>query len=282
MNRNLKKLHLSKERMPHYREVLDLAERLLVEKCRMKDQGPGGSFMVDPMKAKIKIQGGFPYLRPADAPLNLPRMEEYFSCLLKNFEELNPAKFAPLKKTMEGKNWVLEDLLGRLLQNRLSERTLGEEFGPEGSLLFFFLVQTLKPTFESLAERWRSTLKDSSWAQGYCPFCGGFPGLGEIRKEGKRFLHCPVCNTEWEYPRLKCPYCQNGDQEQLTYFQVEGEAENRVDICLTCRHYLKTLDSREIEGPLDFEVEDYLTLHLDHLAQEEGYIRPGTLFVEVK
>ena len=106
--------------------------------------------------------------------------------------------------------------------------------------------------------------------------------MGEIRAEGRRFLHCLLCGTEWEFPRLQCPYCRNQDQEQHTYFQVEGESENRVDICLACRHYLKTVDSREMEGSLDFEVEDYLTLHLDHLAQEEGYLRPKKLFIETR
>jgi len=104
--------------------------------------------------------------------------------------------------------------------------------------------------------------------------------MGEIGAEGRRVLHCPLCATEWEFPRLRCPYCQNEDQEELTYFEVEGEAGSRVNICRRCRHYLKTVDSRERQTPLDWEIEDYLTLHLDHLAQEEGYKRPERLFVE--
>lgn len=282
MEKRLQKLRRARERMPQYGEVLELAERLLAEKCRREDQEPGSFLAVDPKKAEIQMEEGFPYIRPADVPLDLSRLREYFYCLLKGFEEVNPSKYASLKRAMESKKFGLDEGLGRLLRNQLSERNLGEEFGPEGSLLFFFLVQTLKPTFESLAKRWRTSLKDLSWTQGFCPFCGGFPGMGEIRKEGKRILHCPLCGTEWEYPRMKCPYCQNDDRDRLTYFQVEGEIENRVDICQACRHYLKTIDSREMEGSLDLEVEDYLTLHLDHLAQEEGYIRPPKLFVEVR
>lgn len=282
MDKQLQRLRQFRERMPHYRAVLDLAERLLSEKCRLKDPEGTGTFTVDPVKAKIQMEEGFPYLRPADAPLNSSQVGEYFSCLLRGLEEINPAKFQSLQKTMEKKNFELVPFWNRLLQNQLSERTLEEELGSEGSLLFFFLVQTLKPFFENLAKRWNSNLEDLSWTQGYCPFCGGFAGMAEIRKEGKRILHCLFCGTAWEYPRMKCPYCQNEEQEQLTYFQVEGEAENRVDICLACRHYLKTIDSRETDGPLDFEVEDYLTLHLDHLAQEEGYIRPSKLFIDVR
>jgi FdhE protein len=282
MDRLVNKLRQSRERRPHFQEVLQLAERFLVEKCQMKDREPGTAFLVDPVKAKIQMEEGSPYLRPADVPLDLSRMEEYFSCLLKALTEVNPARYESLKKTMDSKNFDLSQSLARLLRNQLSEHSLEAEFEAGGSLLFFFLVQILKPVFENMAERWRTGLKDLSWTCGYCPFCGALPGMGEIRKEGKRILHCPLCGTEWEFSPRKCPYCQNEDQDRLTYFQVEGEGGNRVDVCLACRNYLKTIDSRDLEGTLDFEVEDYLTLYLDHLAQEEGYIRPGRLFVDVK
>jgi len=282
MEKHLQRLRQVRERNPNYREVLDLAERLLIEKCRAKDQQPSSTSPIDPVKAKKNFDEGTPYLRFSEPLFDSSRVEEYFSCLLESFRELNPARYQALKKSTEVKNWKLDQALGRLLQNKLSENPLEEELGPEGNLLFFFLVQSLKPVFENRAEEWRAALKEFSWNQGFCPFCGGFAGMGEIRAEGRRFLHCLLCGTEWEFPRIQCPYCRNQDQEQHTYFQVEGESENRVDICLACRHYLKTVDSREMEGSLDFEVEDYLTLHLDHLAQEEGYLRPKKLFIETR
>ncbi len=282
MDKRLQRLRQARERKPNYREVLDLAERMLIEKCRAKDQRPSSSSPIDPIKAQKHAEQGIPYLRLSQSLFNPAQVEEVFSCLLQSFEGLNPVRYQSLKKATEAKNWKLDRVLDRLLQNQLSEKNLEEELGPEGSLLFFFLVQSLKPVLENLAEEWRVVLKGLSWDQGFCPFCGGFPGMGEIREEGRRFLHCLLCGTEWESPRMQCPYCRNGDQEQHTYFQVEGEIGNRVDICLACRHYLKTVDSREMEGPLDFEVEDYLTLHLDHLAQEEGYLRPEKLFFETR
>ena len=105
--------------------------------------------------------------------------------------------------------------------------------------------------------------------------------MGEIREEGKRVLHCPLCAATWNYPRMRCPYCGNENQEELNYFQVEGEAAYRVDLCLHCRNYLKTVDGRELSESLDWEIEDYLTLHLDHLAQKEGYGRPAGLFAKM-
>jgi FdhE protein len=280
MDKHLQRLRQARERKPNYREILDLAERMLIEKCRAKGQPSISSFTLDPVKAQPRMQEGLSYLGPERQGLPTAPVEETFSCLLESFRELNPVRHESLQRAMKAKDWALERVLGRLLANQLSEANLETELGAEGSLLFFFLVQSLKPVLENLAEGWRSALKEFSWDKGFCPFCGGNAGMGEIREEGRRFLHCPLCGTEWEYPRMKCPYCQNEDQEQHTYFQVEKESENRVDICLACRHYLKTVDSREMEGPLDFEVEDYLTLHLDHLAQEEGYLRPEKLFSE--
>ncbi len=224
------------------------------------------------------MEAGSPFLQPADVHLSQARMADYFSGLLKLFQEANPSQYGSLKIILEEKRFSPEAVLRQVLENRIVQEDLEKEFGKAGSLLFFFLVQSLKPQFENLAQTWRAGLKELNWALGYCPFCGAFPSMGEIRKEGQRFLHCSLCATEWEYPRVKCVYCGNIDQEELTYFQVEGEPENRVDLCLKCRQYLKTIDSREMADSLEFEVEDYLTLHLDHLAQEEGYSRPAKLF----
>jgi FdhE protein len=282
MDQSLQKLHQFRDQRPSYKEIVDLAERLISEKRRMKKKKSSPAPKADPAKAKAHMEAGFPYSRPEEVFPPSSAADESFSLLLKALKEASPARYEELKKYMDRKGFRLEEEVERLLQNQLSEGPTEGESGPEGSLLFFFLVQLLKPSFEAQAELWRAGLKEISWSQGYCPFCGAFAGMAEIREEGRRFLHCSLCGTEWEYPRTQCPYCRNEDQEQLTYFQVEGEEGYRVDICLSCRHYWKTVDFREMGGPLDFEVEDYLTLHLDHLAQEEGYIRPAKLFIDFK
>ncbi|MDH4267123.1 MAG: formate dehydrogenase accessory protein FdhE [Deltaproteobacteria bacterium] len=282
MEEHLLKLHRQKEKMPNYREVLELAERLITLKQQTKKQWAFLPSSMDPIKLRIHIQEGFPYLRPDEIPLNPAQIQGYFKSLLEILQEQNPKKYEALRNSITAKGFELAPFLKRFLEDRLTEDRLGKEMGKEGSLLFFFVLQSLKPAFEIHAEYWRKEQKEFSWAHGYCPFCGGYPGMGEIREEGKRILHCPLCATEWDFPRLQCPYCLNEDQEKLTYFQVEGEAGYRVDICLLCRRYLKTVDVRERAEDLNWEVEDYLTLHLDHLAQEEGYTRPEGLFVDVR
>jgi FdhE protein len=281
MGKQLQRLRQLRERMPDYHEVLELAEKILVEKHRAKTEGSFPPFHLDPIKAKIQMEEGFPYVRPGEIPLDLGHTQEYFNGLLGILREQNSERYEALEKTSKANGFVFDQFLKRLLENQLMENRFGEDWGIEGRLLFFFLVQSLKPTFEFHAESWRRLQKEISFPHGFCPFCAGLPGMGEIRAEGRRVLHCPLCATGWDFPRMRCPYCQNEDQEKLTYFEVEGEAGYRVDICLHCQYYIKTIDTREKEGPLDWEVEDYLTLYLDHLAQEEGYKHPEGLFVDM-
>ena len=279
-DKHLQKLRFAREKMPNYCEVLELAEKILVEKGRVKAGGTFPPFRIDPNRARIQLGGGFPYVMPGEIPLDVGQTREYFNRLLGILKEQNPVGYETLGRVSGANGFAFEPFLKRLLANELTENHFGGEWGNEGSLLFFFLVQSIKPTFEYHGESWQKEHKEILFPHGFCPFCGGLPGMGEIAAEGRRVLHCPLCATEWEFPRLRCPYCQNEDQEELTYFEVEGEPGGRVNICRRCQHYLKTVDSREKERPLDWEVEDYLTLHLDHLAQEEGYKRPAGLFVE--
>jgi FdhE protein len=111
------------------------------------------------------------------------------------------------------------------------------------------------------------------WHQGYCPLCGGVPSMGELTGDESRRLHCSVCATAWSFPRLRCAACGNTDPDALEYFTAEGETAHRVDVCRSCSSYLKTVDSREAGENLPMDIEDVSTLHLDLLAQKEGFAR---------
>jgi FdhE protein len=91
-------------------------------------------------------------------------------------------------------------------------------------------------------------------------------------KGGERCLHCELCGQEWPYPRLKCPFCGNDEQETLGYFQAEQEEGFRVYFCRKCRRYIKTVDGRVFEEPAPMELEYLATLHLDLAAAERGFV----------
>lgn len=113
-----------------------------------------------------------------------------------------------------------------------------------------------------------------SWERGYCPLCGGLPAMGELRgDEGRLRLHCASCATAWEVPRLRCACCGNADSDTLEYFTAQGESQYRVNVCRRCDSYLKVVDNRELGRELPMDMEDINTLHLDLLAQREGFTR---------
>ena len=107
-----------------------------------------------------------------------------------------------------------------------------------------------------------------------CPICGGAPLMARLREgDGKRMLECSLCNTQWAFNRLRCPFCGNEDQSTLGFFFVEQEDVYRVDKCDRCKRYIKTVDERKkAEDKLRaLPVEDVATLYLDMLAEKEGY-----------
>jgi FdhE protein len=113
----------------------------------------------------------------------------------------------------------------------------------------------------------------SAWGRGYCPACGSWPALAEVF-DGQRLLRCSFCATAWETTSSGCIYCE----EQGTAFVVATpdpeRPERLVEVCGTCRGYLKTVP---VASPSPFPllaIADIETTDLDLAAMEHGYGRP--------
>jgi FdhE protein len=109
-----------------------------------------------------------------------------------------------------------------------------------------------------------------------CPACGSPPSIARLRRaDGGRILTCGLCGSDWEAIRLACACCGVEEREPLGILRL-GDADPRwVETCERCKGYIKTVDERKLaEGELVFPVvEEAATLHLDLLAEREGYIR---------
>jgi FdhE protein len=140
--------------------------------------------------------------------------------------------------------------------------------------VFSFLANhAVRPFLKSYARQLREMVNIDLWEQGKCPICGSYPNFSRLNRDGKRSLYCVMCDTEWSFKRIGCPYCANEDQKTLNFFTVEGEEKYRVYLCQKCKGYLKTVDERKTGGdqPQLFW-EDFRTVHLDVLALREGYV----------
>lgn len=96
--------------------------------------------------------------------------------------------------------------------------------------------------------------------------------MGElVGEEGRMVLHCGSCGQSWPASRRQCSSCGNRDEASLEYFTAGDEQGYRVNVCRRCSGYLKVIDSRLTGVDLPMDLEDLATLHLDLLAQREGF-----------
>jgi len=116
-----------------------------------------------------------------------------------------------------------------------------------------------------------------SWSNGYCPICGSWPLLAELRSlERTRHLRCGRCGGDWRVAWLCCAYCGETDHERLGTLVLEGEPETwSVETCSRCSGYLKSVTTLQAIHPFELLLRDVETVELDVVALDRGYARPG-------
>lgn len=116
----------------------------------------------------------------------------------------------------------------------------------------------------------------ASWWEGYCPLCGAWPVLAEYAGlERKRQLRCGRCGTGWAVPSLRCAFCDETHHDNLGYLTPEKDEQMRkVEVCHTCKGYVKGLTTVRPLAPWAILLDDLSTVHLDVAALERGYQRP--------
>jgi FdhE protein len=117
----------------------------------------------------------------------------------------------------------------------------------------------------------------AAWSHGYCPTCGAWPALAEIRGlDGARHLRCRGCGGDWATAWLRCPFCGEHDHTRLgSLVASEGLEREKIEVCDACHGYLKTITTF---GPIPAEqvvLHDLATVGLDVAAVERGYRTPS-------
>ncbi|MDQ0254880.1 FdhE protein [Evansella vedderi] len=134
----------------------------------------------------------------------------------------------------------------------------------------FIAEQAIRPFLQLISSKCVSFIQDVH-VMGTCPCCGEPPRLAKLENKGQKILYCPRCETQWEQKRLSCVHCGNDNHENLFYIGVQEDETSKIEVCKSCRNYIKLIDTKKTflkkqAGLLDLE-----TLHLDFVAQEEGY-----------
>lgn len=141
---------------------------------------------------------------------------------------------------------------------------------------------TLRPVLRTVGREVEAAAGLGTWGKGYCPVCGALPALAILRRSGEdgaylkshggqRWLHCSRCASSWRFKRHACPHCGNEEHDSLEYFQAQGGANERADLCRECGRYLVTYDA---SGALEEPTPDMAALGLlpmDIVMQRDGY-----------
>jgi len=224
---------------------------------------------------EIRRKNGFPLFSRNKPPLDLGAaaglLKQFFACTSKTDREDQAGLVEALEQSENDPQWT--DSLFKAILNR-DERVLEVLAGQVSldPLTLLFLGKTaLRPSFSILRRLMAEIVHEKPWEQGCCPLCGSQPDMACFTKAGKRRLHCELCGTQWSFARIGCPFCENRDPESLGFFEAEGEEGLRVYVCNSCHRYLKTIDSRVFEEVAPLELESLATLHLDLIANQNGY-----------
>lgn len=143
-------------------------------------------------------------------------------------------------------------------------------------LLSFLAQASLTPSLRATAEAVAAQAKAGEIKNmGHCPVCGSLPYISLLReKEGFRYLCCSFCQSEYRVRRLACPFCGEDNHAHLEYFESPDEPGYRVELCHSCKRYMKTADFRNLDRQYVPGLDDLESLALDILAREQGYSRP--------
>ena len=261
------------QKRPIYKDALsvykDLVGFLMEIEPEIKSEIKNGTIN------EIKDREGFPVFSREDLPLDrtaaislFPRLLEHLSSKKrKDREALKKA----LKKIKSNSQWVHHAMSNFLSRDEQAIADMAKEINLEPMVLKFLIHMALKPSLNILKKVITEKIIINTWNYGYCPLCGSSPDIAYLDTNGKRYLHCELCSYEWNYPRLKCPFCENDNPKELGYFVSEEEDGFRIDFCKKCNSYIKTVDMRIIETLGSLELENLTTLHLDMLAYEQGF-----------
>lgn len=233
---------------------------------------------IDEETAREKLRNGVPLLRGEGIEVDAKQFRRLGTSICAAAEHRQDDAAPRCLATAIGNGGLLpQEIVNHVLAGRTEAiRAAADQQGLDPELTMTVLRLTLFPAFCRLHEVVSPLRVGYRWQHGYCPTCGSWPLLGEFRGlEQIRFLRCGLCAADWEFPRLRCPFCGTSDHHLLGYFSVDGEeAKYRVYTCDRCRGYVTMVSTLSaLSGP-QLLVADAATLHLDLAAADRGFAVP--------
>ena len=218
----LKMIDGYKHMNPHYEELLDILEEVLILREEYRRKVTGDIFNVNESLIEKKVAGGLPLVDFPGGTFDLEEPKKYFIALLEIAQKRALEETGDIIRRINAGELDYREMVRASFLPQQDIEVSDESEEGVFDLLGFLVEESLRPALEFLSEKYRDTIAGSKWSEGYCPICGREPKISELRGEGgKRFLFCGQCGFEWQFKRIRCPFCGNEDQQTLAYFTIE-------------------------------------------------------------
>ncbi|HEV7663931.1 MAG TPA: formate dehydrogenase accessory protein FdhE [Chloroflexota bacterium] len=283
-----RRLAILRKTRPDLGEALHLQEQLVRTSLAAARPPRADPFPLPREHLAARLREGVPILHDQPVQVDLHFAADLFSRLVNTLQQREDAELgqgledvvaAATNGALDPQRLFVEAFVHH--EDHLAEMAHGAGLEPE--LLATLATLSVAPVLRAYAEHLRpfiERLDDGSpegtaWHRGYCPICGGWPLLGELRGvELAHYLRCAGCGSGWRAQRLGCSYCGNEDFRSLQSLTVEGEQRFRVSVCERCHGYLKVGNAFDPPPAELLAIDDAASLHLDVAAIERGYQRP--------
>jgi formate dehydrogenase maturation protein FdhE len=264
-------------RSPDLKEAAKLYEILLPLLRDAEGHVTPVSLSIEQVRAKLAT--GTPLLQGIALEFDPDKIHELMLRLavaLENSGGKRGGQYRRIRRTLEEGRVEADTLIASIAANTDATVTsTAQEFQVDPDLLRVLVHNSLKPAMRLLCGQLTPLVDGIPWDRGYCFICGSGAALGELRDHQlQKHLRCGQCGADWAFPRLRCNYCGNDDHHTLGLLYPDPwDGNTRVEICDKCKGYLKVIVSFTSTPADRLPIEDLATLHLDYIAQAQGYKR---------
>lgn len=251
-------------------------------------------------QAREKLACGIPLLRDEPLTLDPNAVRDLLIRLARSLDKLRK-EARPILDAIEKHKLDIDALLPSIFaDDRECADAQARELKLDSALLWTLAQNAVKPAFRAWERALTPLIKGGrassptliaatnnapsseammrdrgDWERGICFVCGAIATLAELQGNDQfRHLRCGRCGADWEYRRLVCIYCQNENPKTLGKLFADNQRQQMyAQVCDNCSGYLKVINAFSPNPPEMIAVQDLATLHLDFIAQKNGYVR---------
>src|SRR5215216_539598 len=172
-----------------------------------------------------RVRQGTPLLHDQPASVDVHFAADLFSRLVNVLQQREDSELAPRLQALvdaatRGGLDPQQLFTEAFVQHRDHPSEMAALTGVDADLLITVAAQAVAPLLRSYAEHLLPVIErvddgspsGASWQRGYCPVCGAWPLLGELRGvELALHLRCSACGAGWRSRRILCTYCGTDD-----------------------------------------------------------------------